>query len=226
MQMSEPMPYDERDEESGQFTPTFADAEFVDALRERDGGTTAEVAEAVGCKYRTAYARLNDLEDEGRVQSREVGNSLLWTAVDDADAEGDVEAGDGPASQQRREHAAHEAPAAGEASAAAPDHEDHEDPLADADLPGSVEPEAALTAVYAVRDYLRDHGPASMREIVTGVMPAHSLGYDVPDLEPGDRYRGAWWRRVVRPGLAALPDVEYRENHGDYRYIGDGDETT
>ena len=75
----------------------------------------------------------------------------------------------------------------------------------------------------------RDAGPsvrrysraASAREIVAAVMPEHSLGYDVPELEPGDRYRGAWWRRVVRPGLQRLDDVTHRQNHNDYAYAGD-----
>lgn len=27
-------------------------------------------------------------------------------------------------------------------------------------------------------------------------------------IETGDRYRGAWWRRIVKPGLEALDDVQ------------------
>ena len=54
-------------------------------------------------------------------------------------------------------------------------------------------------------------------------MPAHALGYDVPELEPGDRYRGAWWRRIVKPGLDGLDDVVYRENHQDYAHADDVD---
>ena len=47
------------------------------------------------------------------------------------------------------------------------------------------------------------------------------LGYDVPELDPGDRYRGAWWRRVVKPGLKALPDVEApSRGASDWRYVG------
>jgi predicted transcriptional regulator len=78
--MSIPMPYDDRNDETGQFTPEFTDDEFIAALQDNGGATTSEVADAVGCKYRTAYNRLKDLEDEGRVTSREVGNSLLWSA--------------------------------------------------------------------------------------------------------------------------------------------------
>ncbi|WP_251344415.1 hypothetical protein [Haloplanus halophilus] len=47
-----------------------------------------------------------------------------------------------------------------------------------------------------------------MREIVVEVMPGHPVGYDVhgalEKVEAGDRYRWAWWRRVVKPGLKAL----------------------
>jgi predicted ArsR family transcriptional regulator len=79
------MPYDERDEDSGQFTPSFADEEFLEAVSDADGATTSDVAEAVGCKYRTAKARLDELEDEGRVTSRAVGSALLWTATGEHD---------------------------------------------------------------------------------------------------------------------------------------------
>jgi hypothetical protein len=39
-------------------------------------------------------------------------------------------------------------------------------------------------------------------------MPRYPLGYEVPELEPGERYRGAWWRKVVKPGLEALPGID------------------
>jgi hypothetical protein len=69
------------------------------------------------------------------------------------------------------------------------------------DIPNTVEIDGAQEAIQAVIDHLREDGAASMREIVAEVMPEHPLGYDVPELEPGDRYRGAWWRRVVKPAL-------------------------
>jgi len=77
------MPYDKRDSDSGQFAPKFTDNEFLKAVRDRELPTTSEVADAVGCKYRTAYARLGDLEDEGTVASRKVGNSLVWMLAGD-----------------------------------------------------------------------------------------------------------------------------------------------
>jgi len=77
------MPYDERDGETGQFTPSFSDEEFLDAVSAGDGATTSEVADHVGCKYRTAYKRLGVLEDQGALKSREVGNSFLWEPADE-----------------------------------------------------------------------------------------------------------------------------------------------
>lgn len=81
--MNSPMPYDERNEDSGQFTPKFSDEEFIDAVRALDTATTSAVADEVGCKYRTAHSRLSDLRDEGRITSQQVGSSLVWMLSED-----------------------------------------------------------------------------------------------------------------------------------------------
>jgi len=75
----------ERDEETGKFEETFSDDDFVEALStHEDGVSTNAVAEEVGCAYRTAHARLKELESEGVVTSRRVANALLWELdVDD-----------------------------------------------------------------------------------------------------------------------------------------------
>lgn len=80
--------------------------------------------------------------------------------------------------------------------------------------------------MYAARDYLREHGPATMREIVGEVLPEHPFGYDVAGalekVEADERYRGAWWRRIVKPGLKALPDVEApARGASEWRYTGE-----
>lgn len=85
------------------------------------------------------------------------------------------------------------------------------------DVPQGKDSLDCAEVVIRSRDHLDENGPASARQIVMAVMPDHSLGYDVPDLDTGDRYRGAWWRRIVQPGLQAHPGVEYRDNHQDYR---------
>lgn len=97
--------------------------------------------------------------------------------------------------------------------------------LENVQFPEGRDEERCIAAVLAAREYLRQRGEASMRDFVTDVMPVHSLGYDVPDLEPGDRYRGSWWRKVVRPGLEALPDVEPPSSGGQgFRWGGDSAE--
>jgi hypothetical protein len=94
------------------------------------------------------------------------------------------------------------------------------------DFPAGRDREECSAAVYAARDYLREHGPATKRDLVAEVLPEHPLGYDVDGalekVEAGDRYRGAWWRRVVKPGLKALPDVEApARGASEWRYTGE-----
>lgn len=68
-----------RDDESGKYTETYPLEDFIEALDDL-GGTagTQDVADAVGCKYRTANAKLHELKDEGEISSRKVGNAYLW----------------------------------------------------------------------------------------------------------------------------------------------------
>ena len=77
------MPYDERDSETGQFDPTYSENEFLDALEQADDGTTSEIAEIVGCAYRTAYEYLTRLESDGRAKRRKLGTTSVWEAEDD-----------------------------------------------------------------------------------------------------------------------------------------------
>ena len=74
------MPGKDREEESGKYTTSYPDSDFIDAIQTLDGmAGTSEIAESVGCTRRTAYTRLQSLESEGKVSSRKVGNSLVWT---------------------------------------------------------------------------------------------------------------------------------------------------
>lgn len=82
------------------------------------------------------------------------------------------------------------------------------DALEAVDFPGTKHRAECVEAVEATYDYIRENGGATMRELVTDVMPEHDVGYKVPVLKEGERYRGGWWRHVVKPGLEALPDVE------------------
>lgn len=70
----------ERNDESGRYTESYPPAAFLDAISALGGaGGTQEVADEVGCAYRTAHAKLTELEREGDVTSRKVGNARLWS---------------------------------------------------------------------------------------------------------------------------------------------------
>jgi predicted ArsR family transcriptional regulator len=73
------MPGKDRDEESGEYTTTYPDSDFLETIDQFDGmAGTNEIADEVGCSYMTAYERLQSLESEGAVDSRKTGNSILW----------------------------------------------------------------------------------------------------------------------------------------------------
>lgn len=74
------MPGKDREEESGKYTTTYPDSDFIEAIQHLEGmAGTSEIAEEIGCTQRTAYTRLKSLEDQNRIESREVGSSLLWS---------------------------------------------------------------------------------------------------------------------------------------------------
>lgn len=68
----------DRDEKTGEFTEEYPPEVFLEALTEIGPAGTTEIAEAVNCDRRTAYLKLQALEDENHVTSRKVGNALLW----------------------------------------------------------------------------------------------------------------------------------------------------
>ncbi len=72
----------ERDEESGKFTEEYPQKAFLDALDELGPTGTTDVSEYVGCDRRTAYLKLQSLEEDGKITSRKVGNALLWELDD------------------------------------------------------------------------------------------------------------------------------------------------
>lgn len=71
-------------DDTGKFSTKYEPDDFVEALRRLGGaGSTREIAVEVGCARRTAHYRLSDLQDDGRVDFREVGKSILWQVIDD-----------------------------------------------------------------------------------------------------------------------------------------------
>ena len=78
---------EERRNERGQFTPQYDDEEILDAVRDHEPAGTSEVANALGCTTQNADYRLRKLRDAGRMESKKVGRSLVWTlSTDESEA--------------------------------------------------------------------------------------------------------------------------------------------
>lgn len=108
------------------------------------------------------------------------------------------------------------------ATASGPSTDDY---VAGIDLPSTVYREDAHDAVRACVEHLRANGHATKKDLVTAIMPDHALGYDadaaLAKIESGDRYRGAWWRRVIKPALTSLDAVEKPEGgRSEWRWGG------
>jgi predicted ArsR family transcriptional regulator len=72
----------DRDEESGKFTEEYPQEDFLNALEEIGPAGTTDISDRVGCDRRTAYLKLQSLEEEELVESSKVGNALLWALAD------------------------------------------------------------------------------------------------------------------------------------------------
>lgn len=57
--------------------------EYLEAVREHEPASTREVAESLGITRQGADYRLRQLKDKGLVESKQIGNSLAWSVVDD-----------------------------------------------------------------------------------------------------------------------------------------------
>lgn len=192
--------------------PRVTDEQIVEVFRASDDPvlSTSEVADELPIGRRGTLKRLQSLVEDGTLESKPIGgrNTVWWLSENDIADSG-----------LSRETVTDERTPTFEAPE--PTESAEEQPLEALDFPQGKDRDECIEAVLAARDYLEGAGNATMRDFVTEVMPDHPIGYDVPDLQPGDRYRGAWWRKIVKPGLKALPDVEYRDGHHDYRYVGE-----
>lgn len=171
--------------------------------------TSSEVADAMDdCSRRQALEDLKLLKRAETVESKDVGaRAVAWWHVDRVTPPR-VDPAEHPA-QTALEEAREESKTRFEQHAEQRIQQiADDDPLAAVEFPSGKDREECVEAVRAAESYVLEHGSATMRDFVADVLPEHPVGYEIVDLEPGDRYRGAWWRRVVKPGLKALPTVE------------------
>jgi Mn-dependent DtxR family transcriptional regulator len=74
----------DRDEESGQYVEKYPRESFIQAI-EAEGGQagTTDIADHVGVIHETAYKKLNRMEEDGEIESRKFGRSLVWSVVEE-----------------------------------------------------------------------------------------------------------------------------------------------
>ena len=78
------MPYDKRDKDTGEFTETYSHKEFLQSLESLSGQAgTQEIADEVGCAYRKKKKKLVELEEDGMISSKNIGNARLWLLDND-----------------------------------------------------------------------------------------------------------------------------------------------
>lgn len=68
---------------SESITDRHSDEEYLEAVRQYEPAATSEIADAVGVTRQSADYRLRRLEDDGRVESETIGNSLAWRLAED-----------------------------------------------------------------------------------------------------------------------------------------------
>lgn len=56
----------------------YDDDQFIEAVYDHQPASTREVSEEVECPRRTADYRLRKLSDETKINSKMMGNSLMW----------------------------------------------------------------------------------------------------------------------------------------------------
>jgi hypothetical protein len=210
----------------GRFTPEHTDAEILAAVRAHEPAATSEVAGELDMTRQGADRRLRLLRDDGQVNSKKIGASLVWfapaqAAVGDAAGSGHErretpaedrqgETDDTDTHQPERTHTPREAPAV-----AAVVRE-----IAEEILPGSgAKLEARREALHAAVEYLREQGEATPTDFRTDVYPEHTGHYT-----DGDDPAQSWWKNCVYKGLRELAErtalVEKADTTGEWSWKG------
>jgi predicted ArsR family transcriptional regulator len=69
----------------GRFAPKHTKNEVLAAVQQHEPAATTEVADELGIKRPSADYRLRQLENEGKVTSKKIGNSLAWSLKKESD---------------------------------------------------------------------------------------------------------------------------------------------
>lgn len=93
-------------------------------------------------------------------------------------------------------------------------------------LPGNKDDDAMRAAIAAAVELVRARKAVTAREFVAELIEEHPFDYDVAaalaTVDAGERYRGGWWRSIIKPGLEAHPDVQKPPRGGsEWTWVGE-----
>ena len=69
-------------DDRGYFQAEHDDQKYLAAVAEREPAGTAEIADAVGVTRQNADQRLRQLQDDGKLDCKKIGTSLVWTLTE------------------------------------------------------------------------------------------------------------------------------------------------
>lgn len=187
---------DDRDRNRhGQYADRIPPEAALEAFEEReDRGrplTADDVMEHLNCSRRTAHNKLNDLVEDGVIETRKVGarGRVWWVPI-----EGDPEL----------------QPTAGRSEEETPPPV--QEAVATVDLPGSGSTlEARREALLASYQYLIEHPSAKKSDFLENVYPDHPAGFETDE---------GWWN-AIQPALKEFPGVDPPEERGHiWNFLG------
>lgn len=179
--------------EDGRISKTRTDREVLDAVEEHQPAGTADVAEALGVTRQAADYRLRRLREDGRVDGKKVGGSLIWTVEQRPGPQRPADTPE-PTTEPNDRHTPPPEPTG-------LDVDDLERRVRELDIPGSGSRlDARVDAIVAIVEYLEQEGEAHTGQLKL-LVDGDAVGYSSV---------GSFWTNVVRAKdvFKELPDVE------------------
>jgi len=187
--------------------PRVTDDDLLDVFRSTSDPvlSTAEVAEQVPIKRRGRLTGSSRLRRTAPWSETDRGRNTVWWLVGgeritpgERAVKEDAEKARTVRDRRRERHRG-----AGERPVA--------DPLGTSTFRAAVTA-TCVAVVYAARDYIKTtagrQSKTSSRTSCRTTRSATTSTRRSGKIDAGDRYRGSWWRKIVKPGLKALDDVK------------------
>lgn len=211
---------DRKRSDSGQFIETVTLEGVLDVFNRVRGPviTSSDVSQEFGCTTEAARQKLTRLYDQGRVDKRKTGRTVVyWRTDSDLDQVELEEAIDRRHTDESFDEI--EANPEPEPPVSTPIDQLVDD-VADDVLPGSGSKlEQRRDALQATIEYLREHGTATPSDIKNEVYPEHTAGYT-----SGKDPARSWWKNCIYKGLAAIAErsdaIEKADHTGEWTYTG------